>query len=241
VHCISSVRFSVLVNGSPAGFFSSSRGLMQGDPLSPFLFVIVMEVLSKMIIATVDRGFLSGFSVGSRPPAVNNSHLLFADDTLVFYRANANHLRYLQVPLLFFEAVSILVPVGYVDNMGELAGILGCGTSSLPLKYLGILLGPSYKALFGMSLWKIWSVGWPVENGCICPKVAGSPLLRAHFPTYLHTFCPSYPSLLLWLIVLRSSNERLYGEGLVKNLNIILLDGLRFALRFLREGWVSVT
>jgi hypothetical protein len=102
-HCISLVRFSVLVNGSPAGFFSSSRGLRQGDPLSPLLFFIVMEALSKMITATVDRGFFSGFSVGSRPPAVNVSHLLFADDTFIFCEANPNQLRHLRVLLLFFE------------------------------------------------------------------------------------------------------------------------------------------
>jgi hypothetical protein len=79
-----------------------------------------------MIIATVDRGFLSSFSVGSRPPAVNISHLLFADDTLIFCGANPSHLRVL---LLLFKAVSgfkvnltksIWVPVGNVDNMGEL-------------------------------------------------------------------------------------------------------------------------
>jgi hypothetical protein len=154
-HCISSVRFSVLVNGTPAGFFGSSRGLRQGDPLSPLLFVIVMQAFSKLFSVTVQRGFLSGFSVGSSSNGVINiSHLLFADDALVFCGASPEHLLYLRMFLLSFEAVSglkinldksVLVPVGLVDNMDELAGILGCGVSSLLLKYLGLPLGAPFK------------------------------------------------------------------------------------------------
>jgi hypothetical protein len=84
-HCISSVHFSVLVNGTPSDFFSSSRGLRQGDRLSPLLFVIVMEALSQLFSITVQRGFLFGFSVGSgNNGVINISHMLFADDTLVF-------------------------------------------------------------------------------------------------------------------------------------------------------------
>jgi hypothetical protein len=88
-HCISSVRFSVLINGVPSGFFGSSRGVRQGDSLSPFLFVLVMEAFSRMLGAFTNRGLILGFSVGSSgQDQVNVSHLLFADDTLVFCGAN---------------------------------------------------------------------------------------------------------------------------------------------------------
>lgn len=60
-HCISMVRFLVLVNGSPMGFFNSSRGLRQRDPLSHFLFLIVTDSLSRMLGAVIDSGFLAGF------------------------------------------------------------------------------------------------------------------------------------------------------------------------------------
>ena len=58
--CISTVPFSVLINGSPAGFFPSSRGLRQGDPLSPYLFVIEMEALNCLINRVVDENYLAG-------------------------------------------------------------------------------------------------------------------------------------------------------------------------------------
>jgi hypothetical protein len=86
--CISSVRFSILLNGSPEGFFNNSREIRQGDPLSPLLFVLVMEALSKMVNATVEQGLLTSFSVGSRVfSELVVSHSLFTDDTLIFCEA----------------------------------------------------------------------------------------------------------------------------------------------------------
>ena len=87
--CISIVRFSVLVNGSLIGFLGSSRGLRQGDPLSPLLFLLVMEVLSRILKKTEDSGLLRGFHVGPiNSIGVGISYLLFADNTILFCDAS---------------------------------------------------------------------------------------------------------------------------------------------------------
>lgn len=155
-HCISTGRFSVLVNGQPCGYFPSSRGLRQGDPLSPLLFDIVMEALSRIVEAVVGAGFISGFSVGSNANGLTTiSHLLFADDTLIFCEANGEQIQTLRAVLLCFQAISglkvnlnksELVPVGEVHNIQQLADFLGCKVVALPIKYLGLPLGASFKA-----------------------------------------------------------------------------------------------
>ena len=82
---ISTATFFVQISGSPCGFFRSLKGLRQGDPLSPYLFVLVMEVFSILINKAVEGGFFSGYKLRDRGGnEVQVSHLLFADDTLVF-------------------------------------------------------------------------------------------------------------------------------------------------------------
>lgn len=68
------------------GFFKSSRGLRQGDPLSPGLFLLAEEVLSRVLRKIFEDGSL-GFYRGGRS-FLPVSHLLFADDTLIFLNAN---------------------------------------------------------------------------------------------------------------------------------------------------------
>ena len=103
--CISTAKFSVLVDGVPTGFFPSSRGLRQGDLLSPYLFVMGMEVLSNLIRRAVEGGFLSGCRIrGRRRQSVHISYLLFADDTIVFCEARKEHLTHLSWILFWLEA-----------------------------------------------------------------------------------------------------------------------------------------
>lgn len=71
MRCVKSVSFSVLINGSPTDMFTPSRGLRQGDLLSPYLFLFCVEVLSAMIRREVENGVLHGVRVCHRAPQVS--------------------------------------------------------------------------------------------------------------------------------------------------------------------------
>ena len=147
----------VLINSSPAGFFPSSRGLRQGDPLSPYLFVIGMEALSYMINRAVEGNYLSGNRIADRRgEELVISHLLYTNDKLLFCEANKDQLKFLSWTLMCFEAVSSLrinlnkseiIPIGLVGNVEELASELGYEVGSLPPSYLGLPLGAKHKTL----------------------------------------------------------------------------------------------
>ncbi|KAF7825904.1 reverse transcriptase [Senna tora] len=84
-NCISSVHYKVKVNGVLSNSISPSRGLRQGDPLSPYLFILAEEVLSFLIFKAMGENLYRGIKLA--PSCPNLSHLLFADDAIIFASA----------------------------------------------------------------------------------------------------------------------------------------------------------
>ena len=98
----------MMINGNPASFFKSTKGLSQGDPLSPYLFLLGMEVFNLLIEKAKRGGYLSNYNIGSRNGATTNiSHLLFSNDTLVFYKDSKDEMLYLSWISYFILKLSL--------------------------------------------------------------------------------------------------------------------------------------
>jgi hypothetical protein len=84
--CIRMVSYLVVVNGNPVGLIRPSRGIRQGDPISPYLFLLCAETLSALLQRVERRGVITGVLTSPRGPRL--SHLFFADDSLLFCKSN---------------------------------------------------------------------------------------------------------------------------------------------------------
>jgi hypothetical protein len=147
---ISTAMMSVLINGSPTKEFKMERGLRQGDPLSPFLFLLVAEGFNVLMSKAVsDREFV-GYGVG-RDEELTISHLQFADDTLVIGKRRWGNIFTMKATLQLFELISglkvnfhksELIGINIEDSwLRDAAAVLNCKVGCLPFNYLGLPIG----------------------------------------------------------------------------------------------------
>ncbi|XP_062170581.1 secreted RxLR effector protein 78-like [Alnus glutinosa] len=104
MQCVTSVQYSVIINGSLVGDIRPSRGIRQRDPISPYLFIICAEALSALISRAEQRGAISGMPSSPRGPKI--SHLFFEDDSILFCKSNVVGWRRLMKILGTYENAS---------------------------------------------------------------------------------------------------------------------------------------
>lgn len=105
--CLNQSRVTILVNGSGQGFITPNRGLRQGCPLSPYLFILAMEILTKQFYQKVQSRVIKGIKLARSAPAI--THILYADDLMVMGQATAHEIREYKQIFEVFEQQSGLV------------------------------------------------------------------------------------------------------------------------------------
>ncbi|CAL1399381.1 unnamed protein product [Linum trigynum] len=194
--CLRSTSFSVLMNGSPSGFFSPSRGLRQGDPLSPLLFVLCTEGFAAILRKAITDKRLGGVKVAPQAPRI--SHLFFADDSYLFLRGTLQECENLIDVLNEYEELSgqrvnlDKSAVCFSKNIAStdqefLAAILGVGAVGVQDKYLGLptLIARSKmdtfryleeKLLAKLQGWKQRTLSWAAKETLIKSVALALPL-----------------------------------------------------------------
>ncbi|GJT92828.1 RNA-directed DNA polymerase, eukaryota [Tanacetum coccineum] len=138
------------MNGRPTQEIYFEQGLRQGDPLSLFLFLLLMEALHISFVRAMDGGFFNGIYVGSHEP-VHISHLFYADNAMFIGEWRDENLRHLVSILQCFYLASglrinihkcCIMGVGGVTNVKVNRGdeMNGCEASKIPFKYLGVMV-----------------------------------------------------------------------------------------------------
>ena len=145
--CITTVHYTININGELHGFFQATQGIRQGDPLSPYLFVLAMEGLSGIINQSVRS---STFQYHWRCKPTKITHLCFADDLMMFCHADIESIMVLKSSLDRFSKLSGLT-INLAKSSLYLSGVDGslCNNimdnidiheASLPVRYLGVPL-----------------------------------------------------------------------------------------------------
>nr|GEW37116.1 RNA-directed DNA polymerase, eukaryota [Tanacetum cinerariifolium] len=148
--CLSSAIGSILVNGSPTSEFEFHKGLKQGDPLSPYLFILVMESLHLSFTNILNACLFKGIRIDD---TLTLSHLFYADDAIFIGKwERANVITIVRMLNCFFMASGLqinihkskLMGIGIsIEEVNAAANIIGCSTFSTPFTYLGVKVGMS--------------------------------------------------------------------------------------------------
>ena len=172
--CITSVSYSLLINGEPTEKIVPLRGIRQGDPISPYLFLLCSESLHALIEKVARNGLIRGISLCRNEPRL--THLFFfADDNLLFCRASIQECNHIQAILAEYESTSgqklnrdkttlFFNKAISPDTQENTINLLGVPEIKQYEKYLGLpsFVGRGKKAIFTFIKERVWSKlkGW---------------------------------------------------------------------------------